>query len=391
MHRLFNRTVWLVAFISLLTDISSEMLYPIMPFYLQSIGFSALLIGLLEGLAEALAGLSKGTFGQLSDARGARVAFVRLGYGLSSLSKPLLALSPAIAWVFGARLLDRLGKGIRTSPRDALLSAQATPETKGRVFGLHRGMDTLGAALGPVAALAWLAWRPGDYRTLFLLAFAPALLGVALTFLLRDPPAARPMVRPKVPLLGYLAYWKQASPAYRRLVGGLLAFTLCNSSDAFLLLRAREQGQPELWILGIYICYNLIYALASLPAGALADRFGMRRTLELGLLLFAAVYAGFAFGVNFIGLLTLFGLYALYAACSESIAKAWIAKITPAHETGTAIGLFVSLASLATLIASSLAGLLWQLGFPGLPFGVSALGALAVLGWFHFAAGQLPD
>lgn len=389
---LFNRTVWLMSGISLLTDISSEMLYPIMPFYLKQIGFSMVLIGLLEGMAEAMAGLSKGYFGQRSDQTGKRVQFIRWGYFLSALSKPLLAVSPWLSWVFGARLLDRLGKGVRTAPRDALLSAQATPATQGRVFGLHRGMDTLGAALGPLFTLTFLLFWPGQYTTLFLWAFLPALAGVALTWLLKDPVVIGSVnqITP-IPVWGYLHYWKKATQGYRCLVGAMVFFALFNASDAFLLLRAQQQGVPETWIVGLYVGYNLLYALAALPAGMLADRLGMRRMLQWGLGLFATVYAGFAWGSSFHGLLALFALYAFYAACSESLVKAWIAKITPEAEAGTALGLYVSLVSVATLGASLLAGLLWQVGSPALPFGVSALGALSVLGYLALAGHQIPD
>ncbi|PIQ24410.1 MFS transporter [bacterium (Candidatus Blackallbacteria) CG17_big_fil_post_rev_8_21_14_2_50_48_46] len=388
----FSPTVWLVAWVSLFTDISSEMLYPVMPLYLRSIGFSVFWIGLLEGLAEALAGLSKGYFGRRSDLSGKRVAYVRGGYLLSALSKPMLALSGALPWVFTARLSDRLGKGLRTSARDALLSAESSAENKGRVFGLHRGMDTLGAAIGPLMALAFLSQWPGHYQPLFLLAFLPALAGVGLTLLLRDPPLKN-AAKTATPtgFLAYLGYWKTASPAYRRLLIGLLAFALFNSSDAFLLLRAREQGLSETGVLGLYIAYNLIYAAAALPAGSLADRWGMRRVLQAGLLIFAGVYAGFGWGFKGPELLGLFALYALYAACSESIAKAWIAQLVPLEETGTALGLFLSLASLATLLASTLAGLLWQWGFPALPFQVSALGSLGVWGYFVLNGKNMPE
>ena len=159
-RKIFTRAVWIVSIVSLLTDISSEMLYPVMPVYLKSIGFSVLLIGLLEGLAEAIAGLSKGYFGKLSDVTGKRVPFVRLGYLMSSVSKPMLAMFVYPLWIFFARTIDRFGKGLRTSARDAILSEESTPENKGKIFGFHRGMDTLGAVLGPVAALIYLDFYP---------------------------------------------------------------------------------------------------------------------------------------------------------------------------------------------------------------------------------------
>ena len=186
MSKIITRNIWLISLVSLFTDIASEMLYPVMPVYLRSIGFSVLLIGILEGLAEAIAGLSKGYFGNLSDKKGVRLPFVKWGYLLSAVSKPLLAVSVYPLWVFAVRSLDRIGKGIRTSARDALLSQETTKENKGRVFGFHRGMDTVGAAIGPVAALIFLYFYPEQYRWLFLIAFLPGIVAITLTFLLKE-------------------------------------------------------------------------------------------------------------------------------------------------------------------------------------------------------------
>lgn len=180
-----SRTVWILSVVSLLTDTASEMLYPIMPIYLKSIGFSIVLIGILEGIAEATAGLSKGYFGKRSDLSGKRVPFVQLGYAFSAISKPMMAAFIFPIWIFFARTIDRLGKGIRTGARDAILSAEATPETKGKVFGFHRSMDTFGAVLGPAFALLYLYYYPQDYKTLFLIAFLPGLLAVSASFSLR--------------------------------------------------------------------------------------------------------------------------------------------------------------------------------------------------------------
>ena len=168
-QKILTRTILLVSFVSLFTDVASEMLYPIMPVYLKSIGFSVLLIGILEGVAEATAGISKGYFGHQSDIRKQRVPFVRAGYALSAISKPMMAILTFPVWIFFARTLDRFGKGIRTSARDAMLSDETTPEHKGRVFGFHRSMDTLGAVLGPVIALVYLHWHPQDYKRLFII------------------------------------------------------------------------------------------------------------------------------------------------------------------------------------------------------------------------------
>lgn len=177
-----TRTVWVLSLVSLFTDAASEMLYPIMPIYLKSIGFSIVLIGILEGFAEATAGFSKGYFGKLSDNAGKRIPFVQIGYAFSAISKPMMAIFIYPIWIFFARTIDRFGKGIRTGARDALLSDEATSETKGQVFGFHRSMDTLGAVIGPSLALIYLYFYPQDYKTLFFIAFIPGLLAVLASF-----------------------------------------------------------------------------------------------------------------------------------------------------------------------------------------------------------------
>ncbi len=377
---LFTRTVVWLGWVSLCTDLASEMLYPVLPLYLEQIGFSVAGIGLLEGLAQGMAGLSKGWFGHWSDRLGRRVPFVRWGYGLSALSKPLMVLWQAPVWVMVMRALDRLGKGVRTSARDALLAAEATQATRARVFGLHRGMDTLGAALGPLLAMMWLAAHPADYRTLFLWALLPGLAAVALTFFLREPTAGeRTGARPHP--LAFFAYWHTGPSAWRRLMGPLLTFALLNSSDFFLLLWLREAGLSDAWLLGLYVWYNLVYALAALPAGALADRLGMRYAFAGGLLLFALTYGGMAFAKNWVWFAVLFVLYGLHAAATEGVAKAWISNLVPPAERATALGAYEALRSIAVLLASTLAGLVWHaLGPIWLLWG-TALGVLLVAAW----------
>ncbi len=376
-----TRTVWILSLVSLFTDMASEMLYPVMPIYLQSIGFGILLIGVLEGVAEATAGLSKGYFGVRSDVSGRRVPFVRLGYALSALSKPMMAALTAPLWVFFARTVDRLGKGIRTGARDALLSDEATPETKGRVFGLHRAMDTLGAVLGPALALVYLWLRPGDYVPLFLLAFAPGVIAIALTSLLKDSRAVPKDSKKPVSPLAFARYWRQSPAAYRRLASGLLLFALFNSSDVFLLLQAKNAGLDDTGTIGVYIFYNLVYALVAYPLGAVADRIGLKRVFLGGLALFAVVYLGMAWASAPWMIAALFFLYGVYAAATEGIAKAWISNVVPPTETASAIGTYAGFQSLCALGASSLAGALW-FGFgPVATFVVTGVAALVVLAY----------
>ena len=293
--RIITRTVMILSVVSLLADVASEMLYPVIPVYLKEIGFSVLLIGILEGVVNFTAGISKGYFGKMSDEKGVRLPFVKLGYLLSAVSKPLIAVFVYPVWIFFVRTIDRLGKGVRTAARDALLSQEATPATKARVFGFHRSMDTVGAAIGPVLALLFLFFYPGDYKTLFYLAFIPGMLSILFIFLLKEKKQPVSTLG-KGNFFSFFKYWKIASPDFRKVVPGLLLFALFNSSDIFLLLITKETiGENTLTILGVtfnsdtitigaYIFYNLIYAAASYPMGILADKLGFKKVILLGFL-----------------------------------------------------------------------------------------------------------
>lgn len=377
MNRIFSRVVITLSFVSFFTDIASEMLYPVMPIYLKSIGFTALLIGILEGIAEATAGLSKGYFGELSDRLGRRVIFIRWGYLLSALSKPAMAISNWPAWIFIARTTDRLGKGLRTSARDALLSDESTPETRGKVFGFHRGMDTLGAAVGPAIALLLLWIYPGNYTFIFLITVIPGLAAVLLTFSLKEKANMHIRSNNKgvVSPFSFLKFWNQSPANYRHIVTGLIIFTLINSSDAFLLLKVKEVGSSDTMVIGLYIFYNLAYALLSYPMGWLSDRLGMKRMVIFGIAIFSITYLGFALTSKWSVFVLLFGMYSLYAASTEGVLKAWLANNLPKTKTATGIGLYNSLQSIATLLASSFAGLMWVLSGSSTVFLISAGGA----------------
>lgn len=381
MSKTLTRTVRIVSLVSLFTDVASEMLYPVMPIYLQTIGFSVFYIGILEGLAEATAGLSKGYFGRLSDVTARRVPFVRAGYFLSAVAKPLLVLAVNPIWVFLCRTADRLGKGVRTGARDAMLSAETDAANRGKVFGLHRGMDTLGAAIGPALALGYLALYPHAYRNLFLFALIPGLVAVGLTLLLKDK-STQSIERPKVSFFDFFRYYRSAPRAYRTTVAGLLLFTLFNSSDVFLLLIMKQRGFTDAQTIGVYIFYNLVYAAASYPMGKLGDALGLKRTFIGGLILFTAVYAGAAATTDLRIYIGLFFLYGLYAAMTEGISKAWISNLCEQKDTATAIGTHAAFSSVATMLASVIAGLIWQLTTPGMTFLVAAAGGALSIGYF---------
>lgn len=373
-----TRTVWVLSLISLFTDMASEMLYPVMPVYLRAIGFSALLIGVLEGLAEATAGLSKAYFGKLSDERGKRAPFVQLGYALSAVAKPLLAVSMQPIWVFFVRTADRLGKGIRTGARDAMLSDEARTANKGQIFGFHRAMDTLGAVLGPLLALVWLQYNPGNYQVLFILAFMPGIMAIALSLLLRDKDLDRQPPGKAVSFLAAFRYWKESSRQYKTVLRGLLLFALFNSSDVFLLLQVKESGADDQAVILVYIFYNLVYAVSAFPLGMLADKIGLKKVFIVGMVLFAAVYLGMALSSRPDFFYFLFFIYGLYAAATEGIARAWVTNISDKKNTATAIGTYTAFQSICTLLASSLAGWMWyEFGAP-VTFLSSALVALVV-------------
>lgn len=332
-----------------------------MPMFLKHIGFSIVLIGILEGIAEAVAGLSKSYFGKQSDLSGKRLPFVQLGYALSAISKPMMAIFVYPLWIFFARTLDRLGKGVRTAARDAMLSDEATPETKGRVFGFNRSMDTFGAVIGPAIALIFLYYNPDNYKALFLWAAIPGIAVIILTRIIKEKPKQKPAVV-KIKTVNFFAfvhYWKKSPPSYKKLVTGLLLFALFNSSDVFLLLKMKENGMNDTTVLGVYIFYNLIYALIAYPVGMLADKLGLKKIFLLGLVAFIMVYIGFAFNNNLYIFILLFILYGFYAAATDGISKAWISNIVDKNETATAIGTYTGFQSLAALIASSVCGLLW--------------------------------
>lgn len=385
-----SRTVWILSLVSLFTDMASEMLYPIMPIYLKSIGFSIVLIGILEGIAEAVAGLSKGYFGKLSDSYGKRLPFVQWGYALSAISKPMMAIFVYPLWVFCSRTIDRMGKGIRTGARDALLSDEATTETKGTIFGFHRSMDTLGAVFGPAFALLYLYFYPGQYKILFLIAFLPGCLAVLSSFFLKEKKAVEVTTKKAVSFFSFLQYWKRSPLEYRKVVIGLLVFALFNSSDVFLLLKAREAGMSDTMVIGLYIFYNLVFALAAFPFGTLADKIGLKKIFVIGLFIFSIVYLGMGVTKNVYVLVYLFFLYGIYAAATEGISKAWISNIASKKETATAIGSYTGFQSICSLISSTLAGLIWYNYSANATFIVTAIVALLVAFYFIFFLTEKP-
>ena len=357
--KIITKTILLLSVVSLFTDMASEMLYPVTPVYLKEIGFSTALIGLLEGFAECIAGLGKGYFGTWSDNTGKRMPFVRWGYALSAISKPMMALFTYPWWIFFSRTVDRTGKGLRTGARDAVLAGETTNEHIGKVFGFHRSLDTLGAVFGPFIALLFLYFYPGNYKELFLWAFAPGVVAIIITIIIKEKKQNLSVVKNYPSFKAFYSYWIHSSTQYKKIAGALLLFALFNSSDVFLLLRLKENGLSDVMLIAMYIIYNSVYALAAFPIGVYADKIGFKKMVTAGIFIFAIVYGLFAFNTNSIVNIVLLMLYGIYAAATESTAKAWITKSVEKQNTAAAIGTFTGFQSIALFFASTVTGIVW--------------------------------
>ncbi|MDI3279970.1 MAG: MFS transporter, partial [Bacillota bacterium] len=361
--------VFLLGLTSLLTDISTEMVYPLLPLFLTAtLGASPAVVGLIEGIAESLASLLKVFSGYLSDLWRRRKPMAIAGYASSTAGKLLLYLATSWWWVLAGRAIDRFGKGIRTAPRDALIADSSPAAKRGRYFGLHRMLDTLGAAGGVLAAYFLLSAQPGSYRRIFLLSLLPAFLGVLILFFVREKAptkepsqaeaaeqkAAGPQAGPSVLRLR----WSELNPRLRAFLLFTFLFTLGNSSNQFLLLRARHLGFAPAAVLLAYLLYNLVYALVSYPAGRLSDRVGRKHLLVAGYATYGLVYLGFALSSQSWQVWALFALYGLYIGLTEGVEKALVADVAPAELRATLIGLHATLVGLGLFPASLLAGLL---------------------------------
>jgi len=371
--------VWALGVVSLLNDASTEMVYPLLPLFLtRTLGASAAFVGLVEGVAETTASLLKLVSGWLSDRLRRRKALAIWGYGLSSLTRPLMAMALLPSHVLGIRFLDRIGKGIRTSPRDALI-ADSTPATaRGAAFGFHRAMDHLGAVAGPVLAFLLLPLVGGSYRAIFWLAGIPAALCVlVLVATVREVPAHGPPAR--LPLLTLRPY----DLRFKGFLCVVMLFTLGNSSDAFLLLRAREAGVTEATIPLVWAALHVVKSTSSLGGGILSDRIGRRGAIVAGWMVYAAVYAGFAVVSSAWQAWGLFLVYGLYFGLTEGVEKALVADLVPVETRASAYGVYHTAIGITALPASLLTGWLWQtLGAPvAFATGAALAAAAALLLW----------
>jgi MFS family permease len=376
------RGIWVLGFVSMLMDISSEMVHSLLPMFLVgSLGVSVLVVGLIEGLAEATALIVKVFSGTLSDYLGRRKGLAVLGYALGALSKPLFALSSGAGLVITARLLDRLGKGIRGAPRDALVADIAPPEVRGAAFGLRQSLDTVGAFTGPLLAVGLMLLWANDFRAVFWVAVIPGVLSVLLLMVgVREPerqadaPRSNPINR---------ANMRRLSAAYWWVVGIGAVFTLARFSEAFLVLRALQLGVAMAWVPLVMVAMNVVYAASAYPFGWLSDRISHTRLLVAGLLVLVLADAVLATSTDWVSLLLGVALWGVHMGMTQGLLATMVADTAPADLRGTAFGLFNLVSGVAMLIASVLAGWLWDTHGAASTFvagAVFALSALLLLG-----------
>lgn len=371
-----RRNVVTMGIASFLTDISSEMIYPILPLFLVNVlGAPKSVIGLIEGVAESTASLLKVFSGWLSDKLGKRKPLILFGYSLSDLSKPLLTFTTSWTQVFAIRFADRFGKGVRTAPRDALIADSTTKNLRGKAFGFHRALDTAGAATGPFLAFLILSVSHNNYRRVFLFSAIPGTLAIlVLVFFLKEKAHKDHSVeRPRIT-------FASLSREFKIFTLVSTVFALGNSSDAFLLLRAQNLGIAVALVPIVYFLFNIVYTILAMPAGILSDRIGRKKVIIGGYLTFALIYLGFAIANRAIYVWPLFALYGVYYALTEAVQKAFVGDLAPSGLTGTAMGTYNTLIGIAMLPASLIGGALWQyFGAPATFFYGAGLAFLAAM------------
>lgn len=366
------KNVIFLGLVSLFNDVSSEMIYPLIPLFLTSVLKSSFTtLGIIEGIVEATAGIVKVFSGYISDKIGKRKPLTIIGYSLSAFSKPILAFATHPFHVLLVRFSDRFGKGIRTAPRDALVAESAQGQSMGKIFGFHRTLDNMGAAIGPLIAFALLRYSHDNYRFVFLFSFFTSIIAIYfLAFRVKE-------IRSKNKLNQKFDFnLKKLPTVFYLFLASITVFTLGNSSDAFLILRARSVGIALELIPIVYFLYNATYALLSYPAGLIADKLGKRKMVVFGFLAFALVYYGFAIASTKELIVFLFIIYGFYAAATDGVQRAYLADVVDKRYLGSAYGVFNMAIAFATLPASVIGGFLWQTKGPQYTFYFGSLMAI---------------
>jgi len=367
-----SKNVFVLGLVSFFNDVASEMIYPIVPIFLTSVlGAPIAIVGLIEGIAESTASILKVISGWLSDKWRKRKPFIIIGYSFSAISKILLGLAYSWPFVLLARFIDRFGKGTRTSSRDALITESSEDKVRGRAFGFHRTLDTLGAVVGPLLALLAIHFLDNDFRLIFFLAFIPAFIGILLLlFFVQEK-------KKEANSLNVFHFnWRELNPSFKIFLFISLIFALGNSSDAFLILRAKNLGLSLSLAVLAYVLFNFTYAIFSTPAGFIADKFGPRKVLLAGFLLFSIVYLLFGLVHSSLLLWLLFPIYGIFMALTEGVGKAYISNLVPQEKIGTAFGVYQTTIGLGTFFASLIAGLLWTYLNVSTPFIFGSMMAL---------------
>ncbi|SDF72934.1 MFS transporter [Sporomusa acidovorans] len=371
-----HKNIILLGLVSLFTDISSEMIYPLVPLYLTAVlGASPAALGIIEGIAESLASLLKIGSGRLADRLEKRKPLAIAGYGLSAVGKVLFVVATSWTGILWARVSDRFGKGIRTAPRDALIADACDDQTRGKAFGLHRAMDTAGAVIG-IGLAYWLFTRyNGHYITVFWLSVIPAVIGVLLLFLVSDAGKSTVQTAKKLTFS-----WRELDSRLKYFIIVSFLFNLGNSSNQFLLVRAGTVGFDAAQVILLYLLMNVTYLLISYPAGLLSDRVGRRALLVAGYLVYGLVYLGFALAQSAGALIVLFGIYGLYTGLTEGVEKALLADIAPGSQKASVYGLHALVVGAALLPASVIAGFLWDAFGAAAPFWFGGVTGLLAAG-----------
>jgi len=373
-----SKNVFVLGLVSFFNDVASEMIYPLVPIFLTSVlGAPVAIVGLIEGIAESTASVLKVVSGWLSDKWRKRKPFVVAGYSFSAISKILLSLAFSWPFVLIARFVDRFGKGTRTSARDALITESSENSIRGRSFGFHRSLDTLGAVVGPLIALLAIHFLDNKFRLIFFLAFIPAFIGILLLLFFVKEKKKEANSSP-----AFHFNWRNLDHSFKIFLLISFIFALGNSSDAFLILRAQNLGLSLILVVLAYVLFNFTYAIFSIPAGIISDKIGPKKVLLGGFLLFSAVYLFFGLAHSSLFLWFLFPVYGIYMALTEGVGKAYISNLVLREKSGTAFGVYQTAIGLCTFFASLIAGLLWTYIDVSAPFIFGSI--IAVISAFLF-------